>query len=204
MEKLRLNLAGKFQIDNACLAYLISRWYLDRLKISFSEERFRDVLSRIQWNGRLQLVSKQPDVYLDVSHNYSGFKETLSFISGIGDISNRFLLIGLLDDKEYKLIVRLLAKNFRQIILTEPAHERALPVSVLSEEFLRYGIEASAKKSLILAYKCAIEKLRENDQLFVMGPTKGTSAIMLISPTKACVMSPKTTTTPPITALSTS
>jgi dihydrofolate synthase/folylpolyglutamate synthase len=169
MEKLRLNLAGKFQIDNACLAYLVSRWYLDRSRISFSEERFRDVLSRIQWNGRLQLVSKQPDVYLDVSHNYSGFKETLSFISGIGDLSNRFLLIGLLDDKEYKLIVRLLAKNFRQIILTEPAHERALPVSVLSGEFLRYGIEASAEKSLILAYKCAIKNLGKNDRLYVMG-----------------------------------
>lgn len=169
MEKLRLNLAGKFQIDNACLAYLVSRWYLDRSRISFSEERFRDVLSKIQWNGRLQLVSKQPDVYLDVSHNYSGFKETLHFISGIGDISNRFLLIGLLDDKEYKLIVRLLAKNFRQIILTEPVHERALPVSVLSEEFLRYGIEASSEKSLIPAYKCAIENLGKMDQLYVMG-----------------------------------
>ncbi len=52
---------------------------------------------------------------------------------------------------------------------TEPAHERALPVSVLSEEFIRYGIEASAEKSLLLAYKCSIKNLKKNNQLYVMG-----------------------------------
>jgi dihydrofolate synthase/folylpolyglutamate synthase len=169
IKKIRLNLAGKFQIDNASLAYLVSRWYLDRSEISFSEQMLRDVLSNIQWDGRLQLISKQPDVYLDVSHNYSGFKETVKFISGVSDFSNRSLLIGLLDDKEYKLIVRLLAKNFKHIFLTEPVHERALPVSVLSEEFLRYGIKTSAEKLLNLAYTKAIKKLGKNDHLFVMG-----------------------------------
>jgi len=169
MEKLKLNLPGKFQIDNACLAYLVSRWYLERVRISFSEEKFRGVLRKIQWNGRLQCVSKKPNVYLDVSHNYSGFKETLAFISGVSDISNRFLIIGLLDDKEYKQIVRLIAKNFRNIILTEPVHDRALPVSALAEEFLRYGIRTNVEKSIIPAYMKTLENLKENDQLYVMG-----------------------------------
>jgi dihydrofolate synthase/folylpolyglutamate synthase len=169
IEKLGLNLAGKFQIENACLAYLVSRWYLDRLGISFSEVSFREVLSKIEWNGRLQIVSKNPTIFLDVSHNYSGFRETIIFISEISEISNRSLLIGLLDDKEYKRIIWLLSKFFRQIILTEPVHERALPVSVLSEEFLRYGINATAEKSILKAYKKATKNLGKNDQLYVMG-----------------------------------
>jgi len=169
MEKLRLNLAGKFQIDNAGLAYMVSRWYLDRSGITFIEKKISDVLKKIQWPGRLQLISKQPDIYLDVSHNYSGFKETLKFVSEKGEVSKRYLLIGLLDDKEYKLIVRLLSKNFKNIVITEPAHERALPISVLKEEFLKYGIKGTTEKSLNHAYTNTIKKLGINDQLYVMG-----------------------------------
>lgn len=169
IENLRLNLTGKFQIDNACLAYMVSRWYLDRSGIVFHENKFRDVLRKIQWAGRLQLVSKKPDIYLDVSHNYSGFRESMKFVSEISHISNRFLLIGLLNDKEYKLIVRLLSKYFNKIFLTEPDHERALPISVLKKEFLRYDIDTTGEKSLLQAYKSTIRKLGKNDQLFVMG-----------------------------------
>ena len=169
IKKLKLNLAGRFQIDNACLSYLVSRWYLERLGISFSEQTFREGLNRVQWNGRIQQVSKQPDIYLDVSHNYSGFKATIKFIQEISDFSNRSILIGLLADKEYKLIVRLVAKNFKYLFLTEPAHEKALPVSVLYEEFLRHQLKPAFNQSLYSAYMMAINQLGKNDQLFVMG-----------------------------------
>lgn len=169
IKKLKLNLAGRFQIDNACLSYLVSRWYLERLAISFSEQIFRDVLNRVQWNGRIQLVSKKPDIYLDVSHNYAGFKTTIKFISEISDYSNRSILIGLLGDKEYKHIVRLVVKNFKHFFLTEPAHEKALPVSVLYEEFLRYQEKPLTNRSIYSAYMIAINQLEKNDQLFVMG-----------------------------------
>ena len=60
-------------------------------------------------------------------------------------------------------------KIFKKVVLTEPAHERALPISVLKKEFLRYGIKATAEKSLQHAYKSTIRKLGKNDQLYVMG-----------------------------------
>jgi len=169
INKLELNLAGRFQIDNACLAYMVSRWYLDCLGISFLEMIFRNVLKKIHWEGRLQLVSKQPDIYLDVSHNYAGFLETVKFITGFGKFSNRCLLFGLLDDKEYKRIVRLVSSKFKHFFLTEPLHEKALPVSVLSEEFLKHGIKPFVEKTPNLAYEKAIKKLNKNDQLYVMG-----------------------------------
>jgi dihydrofolate synthase/folylpolyglutamate synthase len=169
IENIKLNLPGKFQIDNAGLAYLVSRWYLEKTGYLFSEEVFRKALSNIKWPGRLQRVASDPAIYLDVSHNYSGFSESVKFISKVSDISNRFLLIGLLNDKEYKQIVRLLAKNFKNVILTEPVHERAIPVSVLSDEFMKHGIRTSSEKSIIQAYKKILNNLEKNDQLFVMG-----------------------------------
>lgn len=169
IENLMLNLAGEFQIDNASLAYLVSRWYLENAGINFSEASFRRIINNIKWQGRLQLVSKNPEVILDVSHNYSGFKESTKFISGNSNITQRTLLLGLLDDKEYKQIVRLLSKHFRTIILTEPAHERAIPVSVLSEEFLRHGIKTESEPLIIPAYEKSVNRLKNKHKLYVMG-----------------------------------
>jgi dihydrofolate synthase/folylpolyglutamate synthase len=169
MTDIKLNLAGEFQIDNACLGYLVARWYLDKIGIAFSEMKFRKVLSGVHWPGRLQVIRKNPMIYLDVSHNYAGFRESIKFITKTSDILNRQLIVGLLDDKEYKQIVRLLAKHFKRVILTEPVHERAVPAPVLVKEFLRYGIQPDEEKSIDRAFKIARQNLNKNDHLYVMG-----------------------------------
>jgi dihydrofolate synthase/folylpolyglutamate synthase len=169
MQQLKISIGGSFQVFNACLAYMTARWYLDRIKISFSEKIFREVLAHIRWNGRLQRVSTNPDIYLDVSHNYSGFKETLEFIRSIGEINTRWLLIGLLDDKQYKPIVRLLQNQFSKIVITEPKHERALLSEVLNNEFKKYRNDVKIVKSVIDAHEYVVENMDKNDHLFVMG-----------------------------------
>ena len=169
IQKIRLNLAGFFQIDNACLAYLAARWYLNRLNIEFEEEKFRKSMSEIQWNGRLQSISSNPDIILDVSHNYTGFKNTLKHIDKWGGIQSRYLIFGLLDDKEYKLIIRLIVKYFKNIVVTEPMHERAISVEILENEFQRYGIGVESYKSIEQAYKQTQQKLTKNDTLLIMG-----------------------------------
>jgi dihydrofolate synthase/folylpolyglutamate synthase len=169
LDDLRINLAGAFQSDNACLAYLTARWYLEHAQVIFSEEKMREILAHITWPGRLQRFAVSPDIYLDVSHNYGGFKHSLSFIQNIGTIDSRYLLIGLLNDKAYKEIIRLLQKTFKHIILTEPAHDRALPLSVLEKEFHRYGRKTVSVGSIEKAFRYAVRKLGKTEQLFVMG-----------------------------------
>ena len=169
IENIKINLAAEYQIDNASLAYLVARWYLDKSGIPFSETKFRNILKNIEWPGRLQVISSNPMIYLDVSHNYAGFRESLKFISETSDYAHRCLIVGLLDDKEYKQIIRLLSKYFKRIILTEPEHERAVPVSILAKEFSRFGIEADTENSIELAFRKAKKNLNKNEQLYVMG-----------------------------------
>jgi len=168
-KRINLNLAGDFQMENSSLAYMVSRWYLEKVGISFSERRFRETLEKLSWPGRLQAISERPGIFLDVSHNYAGFRASVKFLSAMGEIANRRLLIGLLDDKEYKQIARLLSRHFKKIIVTQPAHERAIPVSVLSKELLRYGIQADLEPRIIPAYQMALKNLKKKEQLYVMG-----------------------------------
>jgi dihydrofolate synthase/folylpolyglutamate synthase len=164
-----IGLAGIFQAENAALAYLCARWYLTQAGIAFSGAIMKQALATITWRGRLQRISTAPDIYLDVSHNYGGIKQILSFIEGIGTIKTRHLLFGLLDDKAYRPIIRRLQKRFKNVMLTQPRHERALPAGLLADEFLKYGVRAKPVVSLEDAFRQAVKKLKQQDQLFVIG-----------------------------------
>jgi len=164
-----ISLAGHFQAANAALAYLCSRWYLTQAGSVFSEAIMKQALAAVIWQGRLQRISTSPDVYLDVSHNIGGIRQTLPFIERTGTPLTRHLLFGLLDDKAYKPIIRLLQKVFKNVTLTQPRHERALPAGRLAEEFLKYGIRPKTVVSLEEAFRQSVKKLKPHHQLFVIG-----------------------------------
>jgi dihydrofolate synthase/folylpolyglutamate synthase len=166
---IRLNLAAGFQIDNAMLSYLTSRWYLEGLNLKFKFRELRNTFKKVQWLGRLQRMGTNPNIYFDVSHNYSGFKKTVEFIQQNFAKQSLHLLIGLLADKEYKAIVNLVSKNFTHFVITEPEHERSLPGTVLENEFLNYGINAIFIKDIDEAFEFSKENTPRDHTLLVAG-----------------------------------
>ncbi len=169
IEHIRVNLAGYYQAGNAGLAYLCSRWFLENSSMVFSEKLIKKALGEITWPGRLQIVSQSPLVYFDVSHNYAGFKHTLEFVDKLSCSGEKYLLFGLLEDKAYKPIIRMIHESFRNVIITEPAHDRALSAQLILKEFKKYGMEAIICKSITEAYAKTIQNMAKNDVLFVMG-----------------------------------
>jgi len=165
----RLNLLGEFQIENALVAYLCSRWYLENRSIRFDHDKLYDVFTRIQWPGRMQQISKHPLIYFDVSHNYAGFSVTLDFIRSNFDLASAVLLLGLLADKEYERIIQLLAPDFNRIVLTEPNSDRKLDGNILKELFSKYGKKADFIKDIQNAFDLCIRNMGDNDTMFVMG-----------------------------------
>ena len=168
-KKVYLNAASRFQIDNALLAYLAARRYLKAVHIKFNQEKLREALEKVHWHGRLDKVSSNPDIYFDVSHNVAGFKNTLDFIKNIFKNKSLYLLIGLLADKDYPSIVKLVSGIFKGIVVTEPESKRALKAGKLNKEFLKYDRNVKIIKDLKKAYDFSVKNLAQEDVLFVMG-----------------------------------
>jgi dihydrofolate synthase/folylpolyglutamate synthase len=164
-----LNLRGAFQVENALLAYLVSRWYLDSAGVGFCANRFRQALKYVQWHGRLQKVSDQPAIYFDVSHNSHGIRHTLPFIAQNFPKERSHLLIGLVDDKDYREIARLIAPVFASITVTEPEHDRPLAADILTSELQKHHTNAKSIKDLHEAYESCKKALPANHALYVMG-----------------------------------
>ncbi|MFQ5582913.1 MAG: bifunctional folylpolyglutamate synthase/dihydrofolate synthase, partial [Calditrichia bacterium] len=81
LKNLALNLCGEYQVDNAALA--LGTVLNLKNKINITEKNIYDGLKDVLWRGRIDLVSRKPNIVIDVSHNSSGFEKTLSFINQI-------------------------------------------------------------------------------------------------------------------------
>lgn len=169
LDNLKLNLLGNHQAENACLAYTAGRFYLEKIKIQFSEEYFRTTLTDVNWPGRIQKISNKPNIYVDVSHNIAGFKNTMDFIKSEFDKSDLKLLIGLLGDKDYKEIVKIVKNVFTEFWITEPRNHRKLTGDTLSEEFSKYSISPVFIKDVNKSFESIISNLKSTDNLFIMG-----------------------------------
>lgn len=169
IDNLQIAMSGKHQAENASLAYLAARWYMQNKRIRFSEPDFRKALVKAVWPGRFQKISDHPEIIFDVSHNYDGFRKTMKLIAAKYQKEKSYLLIGLIADKEYGKIAEIIHNRFAEIIVTEPAYARALPAEKMASALRRFGILPVTQKDYRKAYEKAKDKLSGDDTLFVMG-----------------------------------
>jgi len=164
-----LNLPGIHQGQNACLAYLVGRWYLEKSNTNFNPDFFSDALSHVNWPGRIQKISEAPDIYIDVSHNVDGFRKTIKYISANFEKEKIYLLLGLLEDKNVSEIINIVKDEFNNIIVTEPDNHRRLSGSIIINELKKYGINSKFIKDVPKAFEISIKNLKKKETLFIMG-----------------------------------
>jgi dihydrofolate synthase/folylpolyglutamate synthase len=169
IRNITINLAGRHQVDNAALAYMVSRWYLKRINVIFDSKKCTTAIKNVRWPGRFQTIAEKPRIIFDVSHNLDGFRQTIRMIKTYFNPEKSHLLLGLLDDKEYKSIAALIADHFCRITITEPEHERPLRAEVLKKILEKSVFDIHIVKNNIDAFDFASNKLGEKDTLFVMG-----------------------------------
>ena len=127
---MKTGLAGKHQIENAALV-LAACEVLNLKHTTIDHEKIKQGLINNCWPGRLEIVSKSPFVILDGAHNLAAAKKLGIFLSEELSDRNITLIIGILDDKPYKEILKYLLPACKKVILTRPKTGRAIPAKKL-------------------------------------------------------------------------
>src|SRR4051794_17212110 len=127
LNTIRLPLLGQHQLLNAALAIETVRT-LDAI-ISISDETMRQGLLSVQWPGRLQLLERPTGqkVLLDGAHNPGGADTLVHAIRDHFPSERPTLVLGILQDKDWKGICNILAPLARRILLTPVGSERTTP-----------------------------------------------------------------------------
>ena len=161
---------GKHQPRNAAAAVKAVQ-ILETMGFAVTPEAIREGIKNTHVPARIEIIESQVQtsphvkmtVILDSSHNVESIKGLCDFLEQ--KKKRRLTLIfGVLADKDYKQMVKLLLPFIEKVIITEPISRRALPAEKLAGLFNKWGVndvlvQQDFKQALATAQKWQAEIL---------------------------------------------
>jgi dihydrofolate synthase/folylpolyglutamate synthase len=166
---LELSLLGHHQIVNASLALAATE--IISIGIELEESAIRKGLKEARWEGRLEVLSRNPTILLDGSHNEeaaSALRRALEEIF-LPEHDRLFLIVGMMKDKNIRGFLKTLAPLAWEVIVTKADYERAASVASLSEVAERYNPRVKTIEKVSDALEYAVGRAKSYDLICVTG-----------------------------------
>lgn len=164
---MQTTLRGKHQIYNASLALMVLDYFKDEFNLS--EEDIKDGIKETYNPGRLDLVSKNPRVLLDGSHN----KESIdALLESLKNFEYDKLIVGfsILKDKDHKDIIRDIASISDKLIITYiDDNPRALDTKEIEKEAKDFVSDLVIIEDNKKAYYYSLKQAGEKDLILWCG-----------------------------------
>lgn len=151
---LHVSMPGLFQADNAATA-IAAVEQLKRFGFEISEQAIRTGLARVQWHGRMEQICSHPVVVLDGAHNPNAAKRLKEEAQRRWPEGGIIEVVGVLADKDFTEVGRLLAPMARRIITVTPNNPRALPAEQLAHCLRTFCADVVAADNVREAWELA-------------------------------------------------
>jgi len=125
-KNLKLNLNGNFQLENASVAVTAINVLNQYYKLKIDEKNIKNGLKKVKWAGRFEFINK--NTLVDCAHNPAAFKvlvNELKLLKFKKNYKRLILVIGILNDKDIKKMIKIIEPFSDKIILTKPKTPRA-------------------------------------------------------------------------------
>ncbi len=144
LDGLRLPLLGRHQRMNAAVAAATARVLAPQLPVD--APALCAGLEHVHWAGRLQLATRPSGqkVLLDGAHNVGGAQTLASALQQYFPSAKPALVLGILQDKDWAAMCRLLAPLARRILLTPVQSHRTASPSELARACHKANPQAAA------------------------------------------------------------
>ncbi len=135
-DSLKVDLGGKHQVSNALTA-LSALQVLEKEGVTIPRQAIYDGFAHIRERtgirGRLDMVSKEPFIILDVAHNPGGINALVESLAPLLDRRKGVVLFAAMKDKDANAMLNSLRERFSHIILTQLQIGRSLGVDDLKK-----------------------------------------------------------------------
>ncbi len=103
-KKYNLPLLGNFQLDNVSVAIQTLEILKENEK-KITQKSIKTGLEKVEWPGRMQIVSKNPLMIIDGAHNLAGVRSLIQSITGMYE-GKIVPVIGIKKTKDYKEMLK--------------------------------------------------------------------------------------------------
>ena len=177
IEDIELNLLGYYQVHNAMLAIAGVLELVDKNIIDISYEEMKKAITKTRWQGRMELISKNPRIVLDGAHNSDGIDNLVRNFS-LFKYNKLYIISSILSDKEHKKMLESLSKYSKDLFLLDLDNIRKTEIDILKREAEEYFENVEITRDIKSAIE-DVKKLATNDDLIVI-----TGSLYLVSEIK--------------------
>jgi dihydrofolate synthase/folylpolyglutamate synthase len=165
---LQTALPGSYQVDNAALV-LAACEIIGKNNTAITLNNIQEGLAKNHWPGRLEIVSNNPLIILDGAHNLAAARNLAKFLATNFAGKAVTLVIGILDDKPYKEMLKSLLTPATRVILTRAKTNRALEPGKLYEVAKSLIPDATIIPDVGQAIKNAVETTPRHGAICIAG-----------------------------------
>ena len=168
IDDITVPLVGRHQATNAAVAVSVSL-KLRQLGWDISDDHIRRGLAEVQWEGRAEIIGRQPWVVLDAAHTVESARCLADTLNELFDAERLFLVLGMATDKKVEDVVATLAPLAHEVIVTAFRSPRACKPQRLADEVRRHGIAVRLAETSEQALALARAAARPTDTICATG-----------------------------------
>jgi len=120
------------------------------------------------YKGRFELITKDPKVITDISHNLQGIKNIESNLKYF-KFNKAVIIFGMMNDKNYADCIKELKRLKHPVIFTKPDYKRAAEPEALFSVTKKSGEKFAHRKNIKEAFELARSMTNRNDLILITG-----------------------------------
>lgn len=168
LENIKLHLLGEHQLKN--VATVLTLMETLRLKgFVITDEAIRQGIEGAVWQGRFEVVSRNPLFVVDGGHNPQCIEALVKNVKSYITSRPLIVLTGVLADKDYNSMYSEMSQLADEFVTVTPPNPRALSASDLAEYITSLGTKATPCNSTAEGVALAKEKAGERGAVLAYG-----------------------------------
>lgn len=165
---LKTPLLGENQTKNAVVA-VETALSLKESDYVISTQNIINGIGSANWKGRLDIVNKNPLVFVDGAHNYDAALSLQKSMEIYFKDKKVIAVVGMFADKEYDKVLSVTLDKAEQVFTLKPDNPRGLASDVMAEYASKYCNKVIDSKTAVNALELALKAATDNTIILCFG-----------------------------------
>jgi dihydrofolate synthase/folylpolyglutamate synthase len=164
-------LVATYQSDNLSLALATLQVLYQQQIIDISLPQTKQGLFDAVWEGRFEVIQRQPIVIVDGAHNPEGMAALIDSLNRHFGNNKKYLwCVGFLQDKEIAEMLQMIINKANKIVVTKPNSDRSADPYLVQEQIIQQApIEVYVNSDILEAVKTALIQADKDDIICIAG-----------------------------------
>ncbi len=164
----KIPLLGFHQVIN-CANARVALEMLKERGVNLTEGNIREGLRKVEWNGRFQVLSRNPIVVVDSAHNRDSALRLRIALDDYFPGQKVTLIFGASEDKDIKGMFSDLLPRISRLITTKADHPRAADPQELAELASGHGLAVHVEPDVPSALMRSLTQARPDEVILIAG-----------------------------------